>query len=69
MFDVVFTDHTIENYRDTLDRDKEKLIRFTNLLRDRGIFKNNAKYYVSTSHGEKEVEQTLEAWRSALQEL
>ena len=69
MFDVVFTDHAIENYRDTLDRDKEKLIRFTNLLRDRGIFKNNAKYYVSTSHGEKEVEQTLEAWRSALQEL
>jgi glutamate-1-semialdehyde 2,1-aminomutase len=69
MFDIVFADHEIGNYRDTLDRDQAKLMRFNELLRGRGIFKNHYKYYVSTVHGDDEVEQTVSAWRSALGEL
>ena len=69
MFDIVFTDHEIGNYRDTLDRDQAKLMRFNELLRGRGVFKNHYKYYVSTVHGDDEVEQTVSAWRSALGEL
>ena len=69
MFDVVFTEHPVEDYRSALDRDRAKLMRFNSLLRARGIYKNDTKYYVSTVHGEAEVEQTIAAWKSALQEL
>ena len=69
MFDVVFTDHEVEDYRSSLDRDYAKLLRFNSLLRARGIYKNHTKYYLSTVHGEAEVEQTIAAWRSALEEL
>lgn len=69
MFDVVFTEHPVEDYRSALDRDRAKLMRFNSLLRARGIYKNDTKYYVSTVHGEAEVEQTIAAWKSALEEL
>jgi glutamate-1-semialdehyde 2,1-aminomutase len=69
MFDIVFTDHEISDYRGTLDRDQAKLMRLNELMRGRGVFKNNSKYYVSTVHGDAEVEQTVSAWRSALEEL
>ena len=69
MFDIVFTDHEVGDYRGTLDRDQDKLMRLNELLRGRGVFKNNSKYYVSTVHGDAEVEQTVSAWRSALEEL
>ena len=69
MFDLVFTEHELEDYRGTLDRDQEKLLRFNNLVRDQGIWKNNAKYYVSTVHGDPEIEQTINAWRTAIQGL
>ena len=44
-------------------------MRFNELLRERGIFKNHGKYYVSTTHGDAEVEQTIAAWKSALEAL
>ena len=69
MFDVIFTDHKITNYRSLLDRDQPKVMRFTDLLRERGIFKNHGKYYVSTTHGDAEVEQTISVWKSALEAL
>jgi glutamate-1-semialdehyde 2,1-aminomutase len=69
MFDVIFTDHEITDYRSTLDRDQDKVMRFNALLRDRGIFKNNGKYYVSTVHDDEEVELTINAWASAIEEL
>ena len=69
MFDVMFTDHEITDYRSTLDRDQDKVIRFNALLRDQGIFKNNSKYYVSTVHGDEEVELTIGAWTSAIEQL
>ena len=69
MFDVVFAEHEVQDYRASLDRDHAKLLRFNALLRARGIYKNHTKYYVSTVHGEPEVEQTIAAWKSALEEL
>ena len=69
MFDVIFTDHEITDYRSALDRDQAKVMRFNELLRERGIFKNHGKYYVSTTHGDAEVEQTISAWKSAVEAL
>ena len=69
MFDVVFAEHEVEDYRSYLNRNHARLMRFNTLLRTRGIYKNHTKYYVSTVHGEAEVEQTIAAWKSALEEL
>ncbi len=69
MFDVIFADDEITDYRSTLNRDQAKVIRFNELLRERGIFKNNSKYYVSTTHGDAEVDKTISAWKSALEAL
>ena len=65
MFDVVFAEHEVEDYRSYLNRNHAKLMRFNTLLRTRGIYKNHTKYYISTVHGEPEVEQTIAAWKSA----
>ena len=69
MFDVLFTEHEVSDYRSTLDRDQDKVLRFNKLLLERGIFKNNSKYYVSTVHDVEEVDLTIDAWASAIEEL
>ena len=38
-------------------------MRFTELLLDRGILKAHEKFFLSTAHGDAEVERTLEAFR------
>ena len=54
MFDVLFIDGEVKNYRDSMRRDVRKGARLVELLRERGIFKNDAKFYVSTAHDERE---------------
>ena len=69
VFDVVFADGSIRDYRDTLRGDAEMMKRFNFLLRERGILKGHSKYYVSLAHTPQDVQQTIEAWRSAIEEL
>ena len=69
MFDVLFIDEEVRDYRDSIRRDVKKGARLVELLRERGIFKNDAKFYVSTAHDELDVEDTLAAFKSALQDL
>ena len=69
MFDVLFAEDPIVDYRSTLARNKERAARFVQLLLDRGIYKNWAKFYVSTAHNDDDVELTLDAVRSAIQDL
>ena len=69
MFDVMFTDAEIVDYRSTLTADKQTMLRLNDLLLERGVFKGDVKYYVSTAHDDDDVEQTLDAFASALQEL
>ena len=70
MFDVIFIDHEVTDYRSTLDRDQDKALRFNKLLLERGRpSRNNSKYYVSTVHGDEEIELTVDAWASAIEEL
>ena len=69
MFDVLFLEGEVKDYRDTLRHDAEKGARFVKLLRKRGIYKNDAKFYISTAHTEKDVDETLAAFRSAIEEL
>ena len=66
---VLFTDGDVTDYRSTLLADKEKLARFTTLLRERGVFKGETKFYVSVAHTQQDVDRTIEAFASGVQEL
>ena len=69
VFDVVFADGNITDYRDSLRGDAEMLKRFNSLLRERGILKGHSKYYVSLAHTPEDVRHTIDAWASAIEEL
>jgi len=66
MFDMVFTDGDIRDYRGVLRGDAGMQKRFNQVLRDHGILKGEGKYYVSTAHTEADVKQTLDAFASAV---
>jgi glutamate-1-semialdehyde 2,1-aminomutase len=69
LFDVVFTDQPIKDYRDTLKGDKALATRFNQLLRARGIMKGESKYYVSLAHTRADIDHTIGAWADAIGEL
>jgi glutamate-1-semialdehyde 2,1-aminomutase len=69
LFDIVFTDQPIKDYRDTLKADTALLKRFNQALRARGIMKGESKYYVSVAHTQADIDHTIAAWEDALNEL
>ena len=69
LFDVVFTDETIRDYRSTLTGDADLMRRFNALLRERGILKGESKYYISLAHTPEDIAFTIDAWKSAIKEL
>ena len=69
LFDVLFTDAEITDYRSTMSNDKQKAMRFNNLLLDRGVLKGDWKFYLSTVHTQEDIDITIEAFTSALDEL
>jgi len=69
LFDVVFTDQPIRDYRDTLKGDKAMLGRFNQALRARGIMKGESKYYVSVAHTRADIDHTIDAWSEAVKVL
>jgi glutamate-1-semialdehyde 2,1-aminomutase len=69
LFDVLFTDLQVKDYRDTLKGDKAIATRFNKLLRERGIMKGESKYYVSLAHTQEDIDHTIGAWTEAVAEL
>ncbi|MBH68660.1 MAG: aspartate aminotransferase family protein [Rhodospirillaceae bacterium] len=69
LFDVFFTEAGIKDYRGVLKSDSKKAAAFNALLRARNIFKGDSKFYVSLAHDEDDVEQTIQAIRSAASAL
>ena len=69
LFDILFTDQPIKDYRDTLKADTATLKRFNQLLRARGLMKGESKYYVSLAHTQADIDHTIAAWTDALKEL
>ena len=69
LFDVYFTGDEIYDYRGTLKADKSKTIMLNSLLLERGIFKGETKFYVSTAHSDADIDFTLDAFNSAVGEL
>ncbi|WP_422010204.1 aspartate aminotransferase family protein [Reyranella sp.] len=69
LFDIIFTDQPIKDYRDTLKADTAILKRFNQALRARGIMKGDSKYYVSVAHTQADIDHTIRAWEEAFQEI
>jgi glutamate-1-semialdehyde 2,1-aminomutase len=65
LFDVIFTDQPIKDYRDTLKGNKAIATQFNKLLRERGIMKGETKYYVSLAHTQADIDYTIGAWNEA----
>ena len=61
LFDVVFTDREVRDYRDTLSGDLGRTRRFNALLRERGVLKSENKFYISLAHDEADVASTVDA--------
>ena len=69
MFDIVFTDAPIRDYRGVLRGDADLARRFNAKQRARGILKGDTKYYVSLAHDAADVAHVIAAWDEALGEL
>ncbi|MBU8544912.1 MULTISPECIES: aspartate aminotransferase family protein [Roseomonadaceae] len=69
LFDVVYTDGAVRDYRATLRADRAMQAHANRTLRAGGILKGDSKYYVSTAHEARDVEQTLEAFARAMATL
>lgn len=61
MFDVVFTDKPIVNYRDVLNSNHDKVASFNKVLRERKILKSAGKTYISLALTEDDLSQTIDA--------
>ena len=67
VFDIVFTDRPVVDYRATLTGDSAKLRRFNEVCLQRGVLKGGSKIYVSIAHDEADVERTLGVFKDALE--
>jgi glutamate-1-semialdehyde 2,1-aminomutase len=65
LFDVVFTDEPVHDYRGVLTQNRELLRRFNAEVLKRGILKGSSKMYLSVAHTPADVELTLTAVREA----
>jgi glutamate-1-semialdehyde 2,1-aminomutase len=68
MFDIVFTDREVTDYRSALG-DADKMKRCNALLRARRVLKGESKYYVSLAHTAEDVELTLAAFAASIAAL
>jgi glutamate-1-semialdehyde 2,1-aminomutase len=68
-FQIWFSDNEIVDFRSAQQADHAMNNRFTELLLDRGIVKAHEKFFVSMAHTDEDLDYTLEAFNSALDEL
>lgn len=65
LFDVVFTDRDVRDYRDVLAGDTGRNARFNAVLRDRGVFKAPSKVYPSLALTEADFARVEDAVAAA----
>ncbi len=69
MFDVIFADGPMRDYRDLQRDNKDLRKQFNTLLRQQGILKSDSKHYISLAHTAEDVAQTCEAYAWALGQM
>ncbi len=58
LFDVFFTPNPVDDYRGVYRADAAKQSRFARLMREKGIFKSDSKFYPSLPLSDEDMEQT-----------
>ncbi len=66
LFDVMFAEGEVADYRATLTQDMDALRRFNRVVRENGVMKGDTKCYVSVAHDETDVAHTLAAFQVAV---
>ncbi|BBK33274.1 glutamate-1-semialdehyde 2,1-aminomutase [Stella humosa] len=66
LFDIVWAEGDIKDYRSTLAADTALQKRVNVRLREAGILKGDSKFYISLAHDEADVAHTLEAFSNAV---
>ena len=66
VFDIIFTDSPVVDYRATLTADRRRIALFNEECLRRGVVKAVNKIYVSLAHSEQDVEETLAVFDAAL---
>jgi glutamate-1-semialdehyde 2,1-aminomutase len=69
LFDVVFANGPITDYRGMLKGDAARLKRFNQLCLEHGVLKGDNKIYVSLAHDERDIDEALGAFAAALDQL
>jgi glutamate-1-semialdehyde 2,1-aminomutase len=72
VFQILFTDRKIANYRDTLASNKEQFKKFQREMLIRGIFilpKPSKRCHISTAHTMEDISYTVENAKEALKKL
>ena len=69
VFDIIFTNEPLSDYRSTLAGDSEIKSRFRNLLQEEGVFQGPQKFYPSLAHTSTDIEQTIKAFERVLDQL
>ena len=69
LFDVVFAEGDISDYRGTLRGNADMQKRMNASMLERGILKGESKYYISLAHTPADVDKTLSAMAASVDEL
>jgi glutamate-1-semialdehyde 2,1-aminomutase len=69
LFDLVFATGEMRDYRAVGRGDKEMAAHVNRHMRLGGILKGDSKYYLSTAHDARDIEQTLAAFDAAIAAL
>ena len=66
MFDVVFAEGSLNDYRSVMRGDAAAVRRFNQTIRENGVLKSDGKTYISTAHTEADIKVTLDAFATAI---
>ena len=69
LFDVVFREEAVRNYRDVRSGNSDKAAHFNTTLQANRILKTPGKFYISLALTDTDIEQTLAAVQLAAQQL
>ena len=66
VFDIIFTDQDVVDYRATLTADRRRIALFNEECLRRGVVKAVNKIYVSLAHTDADLDETLGIFDEAL---
>ena len=69
LFDVVFAEHNVKNYRDVKAADAKRNMVFNRVLRENAIFKSPGKLYPSLALTEEDLSMTERAIEKAVEAI